>query len=127
MDPNTLLTVGFVVLAGATLLVTAHAGAVVLGVLPEVRDANGETRTFDDDAASGADLGAGVPRASDDPDANVSSLRDDADAGESAPRDDTADGSRLTDDDRERIRNHLEKDPFRRRPDDLLPSDDEGS
>jgi len=110
MDLHTLLTVGFVVLVAATLFVTAHAGAVAIGVLPahsEVDDANSGARETDDEATSGV---AGDER--------VSASRDDTDG---------RGGSRLTADDHERIRTHLAKDRVHRRPDDLLPSDDDRS
>ena len=104
MDSNTLLTVGFVVFVAATLFVTVHAGAVAVGLLPPAR------RT-DDTAREGRE----------------SEESESAEAGESASADDDTGRSRITAADHERIRSHLEKDRFHRRPDDLLPSDDDGS
>ncbi|MFB6101425.1 MAG: hypothetical protein ABEJ73_02555 [Haloplanus sp.] len=106
MDSHTLLTIGFVVLAASAVFLTVHAGAVAIGVLPTspgVRDANGDVRDADGDAESAAET-------------------DENDADERRE-------SRITADDRERMRQHLEKDHLRRTPDDLLPSDadDDGS
>jgi len=99
MEPHTLLAVGFVVFAAAV-FVTAHVGAAVVGVLPEATDAGGERD--------------GEPDGEDRPGEGVATARDDSE--ERGP-------SRITAADRERMRKHLEKDPFRRSPDDLLPSD----
>jgi len=105
MDPQTLLTVGFVVLVAATLFVTAHVGAVAVGLLPAGRGADDTDPTNrSSDASKSVETGESV----------------------SADGDDTG-RSRITAADHERIRNHLEKDRFHRRPDDLLPSDDDGS
>jgi hypothetical protein len=103
MDSNTLLTVGFVVLVAAALFVTVRAGAVAAGVLPPA------TRGRDGTEADGATTAETEAEAAEDA---------------SADRDD-ADRSRITAADHERIRSHLEKDRFHRRPDDLLPSDDD--
>ena len=105
MDSHTLLTVAFVVLTAATLFVTARIGAVAIGVLP---------------ATPGTDDGTADARKTDHPPSA------EADERRSTTRDDW-EGSRMTVDDHERIRRHLEKDRFRRRPDDLLPSDDDRS
>jgi Asp-tRNA(Asn)/Glu-tRNA(Gln) amidotransferase A subunit family amidase len=114
MDTHTLLTVGFVVLVAAVAFVTARVGAVAIGVLPAapgVDEAGTETHTVDD-AASVAETVNG-------------------DAGDDETGDcggaDRWDGSRITTDDLDRIRRHLAKDRFHRRPDDLRPSDDERS
>jgi len=116
MDSQTLLTVGFVVLVAVTLFVTAHAGAVAVGLLPAVRradDAARETRDPGESKAAEADESEAVEA-------------DEVDEGVSVDGDD-AERSRITAADHERIRSHLEKDRFHRRPDDLLPSDDDGS
>jgi len=105
MDWNTLLTVGFVVLVAATLFVTAHAGAVAIGVLPSGSGIEGGSRKGGFDESPTTETTEST----------------------SADHDDGADGSRITAADRERIRSHLEKDRCHRRPDDLLPSDDDGS
>ena len=113
MDSNTLLTVGFVILVAASLFVTVHAGAVAVGLLPPARraaDATRETRDSGESTAAEAAESGPVETG----------------GGASADGDD-ADRSRITTEDRERIRSHLEKDRFHRRPDDLLPSDDDGS
>ncbi|AXG07714.1 hypothetical protein DU500_15470 [Haloplanus rubicundus] len=113
MDSNTLLTVGFVALVAATLFVTAHAGAVAVGLLPPARgtdDAKREAREPGESKAVEAGESGPV----------------EADGRVSADGDDTG-RSRITAADHERIRSHLEKDRFHRRPDDLLPSDDDGS
>jgi hypothetical protein len=112
MDSNTLLTVGFVVLVAATLFVTAHAGAVAVGLLPPARRADDATREVRD---------PGEPTAAEADEPGPAEV-----GGASADGDDV-DRSRITTADRERIRRHLEKDRFHRRPDDLLPSDDDGS
>jgi hypothetical protein len=106
MEPYTLATVVVVVLAAVALFATARVGAAAIGVLP----ADSETGIGGTDGASGR---------TDD----ASERTDDASEG----TDDERDISWLTPDDHERIRSHLEKDPFDRSPDDLLPSDDEGS
>ena len=110
MDSNTLLTVGFVVLVAVTLFVTAHAGAVAVGLLPPARWTDDATREGRDSDESKADESEPV----------------EAEGCVSADGDDTG-RSRITAADHERIRSHLEKDRFHRRPDDLLPSDDDGS
>jgi hypothetical protein len=102
MEQHTLLLVGFVVLAAAV-FVTARVVAVAIGVLPDATDAGG-TR----DAK---------PDGGDRTDEDVATARDDTDGWET---------SRITAADRERMRKHLEKDPLRRSPDDLLPSDSDG-
>jgi hypothetical protein len=104
MDSQTLLTVGFVVLVAATLFVTAHAGAVAVGLLPPARETDDATRERRDADGSAT-----------------------AEPDESASVGNDTDRSRITEADHERIRSHLEKDRFHRRPDDLLPSDDDGS
>jgi hypothetical protein len=113
MDSNTLLTIGVVALVAVTLFVTAHAGAVAVGLLPPARgtdDTARETRDHGESKAAEADESESVG------------------VGESVSTDgDVADRSRITAADHERIRSHLEKDRFHRRPDDLLPSDDDGS
>ena len=103
MEPHTLLMLGFVVFA-AVMFVTARVGRAALGALPAVTSVGGaNARDAEPDAGDG-------------------------DEGASAARDDDEWGaSRITADDHERIRNHLEKDPFRRSPDDLLPSDEDES
>jgi len=117
MDLHTLLTVGFVVLAVGTAFVMARVGAVAIGVLPATPgvsdaagdaagDATGDETETDEDASATAT------------DEDVSTIRDGADR---------LGGSRITAADYERIRNHLQKDRCHRRPDDLLPSDDDGS
>lgn len=119
MDTHTLLTVGFVVLVAAVAFVTARVGAVAIGVLPAapgVDEAGTETHIVDDAAsvAETADDDAGDGEAGDD---------ETGDRGGA----DRWDGSRITTDDLDRIRRHLAKDRFHRRPDDLRPSDDERS
>jgi hypothetical protein len=119
MDTHTLLMVGFVVLVAAVAFVTARVGAVAIGVLPAapgVDEAGTETHPVDDAAsvAETADDDAGDGEAGDD---------ETGDCGGA----DRWDGSRITADDLDRIRRHLSKDRFRRRPDDLRPSDDERS
>jgi hypothetical protein len=107
MDSNTVVTVGFVVLVAAALFVTVRAGAVAVGLLPPARGTDDGTREARDSGESKvgeADESGGVEADGDD-----------------------AGRSRITAADRERIRSHLEKDRFHRRPDDLLPSDDDGS
>jgi hypothetical protein len=104
MDSNTLLTVGFVALVAATLFVTAHAGAVAVGLLPPARGTDDTTREERDPDESGS-----------------------VEADERASVGGDTGRSRITAADHERIRSHLEKDRFHRRPDDLLPSDDDGS
>jgi len=106
MESHTLLMVGFVVLAAAA-FVTARAGAVAIGVLPATTGApNGDARDGNTGAEPNEDQG-------------MSPARDDTEGGRA---------SRITADDRERMRTHLEKDPLRRSPDDLLPPDaDDGS
>jgi hypothetical protein len=111
MDSNTLLTVGFVVLVAATLFVTAHAGAVAVGLLPPAR------RT-DDTEREGLDA---------DGSATAETNENASDGDEGVFVGDDTGRSRITADDHERIRSHLEKNRFHRRPDDLLPSDDDGS
>jgi DNA replication initiation complex subunit (GINS family) len=113
MDSNTVLTVGFVVLVAAALFVTARAGAVAVGLLPPARgidDGTREARDSDESTVVEADESGPV----------------ETDGSVSAEGDDTG-RSRLTAADHERIRSHLEKDRFHRRPDDLLPSEDDGS
>lgn len=122
MDPQTLLTLGVVVLAATALFVTARAGAVAIGVLPPApgigdpddeggdTDAASPTET-DTDAASPAQTGG-----------SVSAPRDDADG---RRRKGQGRGPSITPADHERIRNHLKKDPLHRSPDDLLPTDDD--
>ena len=118
MDLHTLLTVGFVVLAVGTAFVMARVGAVAIGVLPAtpgVSDAAGDATGTDEDVSTsetGEDASATAT------DEDVSTIRDGADR---------LGGSRITAADYERIRNHLQKDRCHRRPDDLLPSDDDGS
>lgn len=121
MDPDTLLTVGFVVLVAGALFVTARVGAVAIGVLPSapgVDDAGGDATSAD--AADSATAGEADGSSSSD-DASVDSASVD---GEDADR---WGRSRITADDLDRIRTHLEKDRVHRCPDDLRPSDDEGS
>lgn len=106
MEPHTLLMVGFVVLAGAV-FVTARVGAAAVGVLPASGAGGADERDTEPDTANETDEG-------------ISAARDDIEWG----------ASRITADDRERMRKHLEKDPLHRSPDDLLPSDaddDDGS
>jgi len=113
MDPHTLLTVGFVVLVAAVAFVTARVGAVAIGVLPPAPGVSG-TGTgapADDDAASGAETDDG----------SVDGAPVEAGAAGRSGK------SRITADDLDRIRTHLAKDRFHRRPDDLRPSDDEKS
>ena len=113
MDSNTVVTVGFVVLVAAALFVTARAGAVAVGLLPPARgidDGTREARDSDESTVVEADESGPVET-----DGSVSAEGDDAGR------------SRLTAADHERIRSHLEKDRFHRRPDDLLPSEDDGS
>jgi hypothetical protein len=115
MDSNTVVTVGFVVLVAAALFVTVRAGAVAVGLLPPARGTDDGTREARDSGESKvgeADESGGVEA--------------DESGGVEADGDD-AGRSRITAADRERIRSHLEKDRFHRRPDDLLPSDDDGS
>jgi|GEM_PF-4702698 len=99
MDLHTLSLVGFAVLAAATLFVRVR----VRSAAAAVDDANGEL----DDRASADEIGEGG----------------------SVDHDDTErpSGSRLTAEDRERIRRYLETDRSQRCPDDLLPSDDDRS
>ena len=120
MDSNTFLTVGFVALVAATLFVTAHAGAVAVGLLPSARDPDDAAREErDPDVSTTAD----TTREGWNPDGSTTA---EVDKSVSADGDDTG-RSRITAADHERIRSHLEKDRFHRRPDDLLPSDDDGS
>ncbi|WP_049935916.1 hypothetical protein [Haloplanus natans] len=119
MDPHTFLTVGFVVLVAAVAFVTARVGAVAIGVLPPAPGVDGTDTEVDavDDAASVAETADGA--------AGDEKSVDDAPAeGWDADR---SGKSRLTADDLDRIRSHLAKDRFHRRPDDLRPSDDERS
>jgi hypothetical protein len=116
MDSQTLLTIGFVALTAAVLFVTARVGAVAIGVLPSepgVSDANGDANGARRDTDSGRDTGDAASAAE-----PVSDSHADADGGVA---------SRITMDDYERIRRHLEKRRPHRSPDDLLPSDDDGS
>ena len=121
MDSNTVVTVGFVVLVAAALFVTARAGAVAVGLLPPARgidDGTREARDSDESTVVEADESTVVETGESGPvetDGSVSAEGDDAGR------------SRLTAADHERIRSHLEKDRFHRRPDDLLPSEDDGS
>ena len=129
MDSNTVVTVGFVVLVAAALFVTARAGAVAVGLLPPARgidDGTREARDSDESTVVEADESTVV-------EADESTV---VETGESGPVEtdgsvsaegDDAGRSRLTAADHERIRSHLEKDRFHRRPDDLLPSEDDGS
>ena len=113
MDSNTVLTVGFVVLVAAALFVTVRAGAVAVGLLPPARGTDDGTREARDSGESGpVEAGESGPVETD---GSVSAEGDDAGR------------SRITAADHERIRSHLEKDRFHRRPDDLLPSEDDGS
>ena len=113
MDSNTVVTVGFVVLVAAALFVTARAGAVAVGLLPPARGIDDGTREArDSDESTVVETGESGPVETD---GSVSAEGDDAGR------------SRLTAADHERIRSHLEKDRFHRRPDDLLPSEDDGS
>ena len=127
MDLHTLLTVGFVVLAVGTAFVMARVGAVAIGVLPAtpgVSDAAGDATGTDEDVSTsetGEDVSTsetGEDASATATDEDVSTIRDGADR---------LGGSRITAADYERIRNHLQKDRCHRRPDDLLPSDDDGS
>lgn len=126
MDPHTLLTVGFVVLVAGTLFVTARIGAVAIGVLPStpgVDDAGGDATSpdADDSSTAGGQPAGEADGLSSSDDASVDSASVD---GEDADR---WGRSRITADDLDRIRRHLEKDRVHRCPDDLRPSDDEGS
>ena len=139
MDSHTLLTVGFVVLVAAVAFVTARVGAVAIGVLPPapgVEEA-GTGRHAVDDVASVAEADDGE---ADDGEAGGGKSgggeADDDEAGDEKSVDDApvegwdadrSGKSRITADDLDRIRRHLAKDRFHRRPDDLRPSDDEGS
>jgi hypothetical protein len=123
MDLHTLLTVGFVVLAVGTAFVVARVGAVAIGVLPATPGVSDAAGTDEDVSNPEAEEDASATATGEDASAtatgeDVSTIRDGADR---------LGGSRITAADYERIRNHLQKDRCHRRPDDLLPSDDDGS
>lgn len=129
MDPHTLLTVSFVVLVAAVAFVTARIGAVAIGVLPPAPgvDETDPGMHAVDDAASVAEADdgeAGDDESIDDEVGDEKSVDDAPVEGWDADR---SGKSRLTADDLDRIRRHLAKDRFHRRPDDLRPSDDERS
>jgi hypothetical protein len=108
MDQHTLVTVSVVVLVAAAAFVTARLGAVAIGSITPgtgLDEASAGTNDVDD---SGSDPGAD----------SLESI--DCDGSERGDR-------RITAADRERIRRYLEKDRVQRCPDDLRPSDDEGS
>jgi hypothetical protein len=101
MELHTIAAAGLLVLTAAALFVAARAGAVTHGLLPAAADADGSDG---EDGAVDADDG----RSSGD--------------GDDAPRDRRW---RITEDDRERMRKHLDKTRGRRSPDDLLPAEEE--
>lgn len=109
MEIHTIAAASLLILTAAALFVAARAGAVAHGLLPATP---GATESSGEDGEDGDGDGGG----------DGSSIRP-----SSAERDDAGGNrrGRITEDDRERMRKHLDKTRGRRSPDDLLPSEEE--
>ncbi|GAB6862951.1 hypothetical protein ACFR97_17520 [Haloplanus litoreus] len=111
MEIHTIAAASLLILAAVALFVAARAGAVAHGLLPAApgtTESDGEGGKDGGDGDGDGSGGSGVRR----------SAADDEDA-VGDPR------WRITEDDRERMRKHLDKTRGRRSPDDLLPSEEE--
>lgn len=108
MEIHTIAAASLLILAAAALFVAARAGAVAHGLLPATPGAT-ESSDEDGDGDGGSDGDDSSIRPS-------STERDDAGGNRRG---------RITEDDRERMRKHLDKTRGRRSPDDLLPSEEE--
>jgi hypothetical protein len=114
MEIHTIAAASLLILTAAALFVAARAGAVAHGLLPATP---GATESGGEDGEDGGDGDSAGDGDSDDASVRRSSTeRDDAGGHRRG---------RITEDDRERMRKHLDKTRGRRSPDDLLPSEEE--